>query len=139
MQVFMPYPDFKRSIQCLDYRRLGKQRVEAKQIINILDGVAKPNKNGKIAWVNHPAVKMWDGYSKALKQYHDICITEWVERGYNNNMPLYNVQGIIVYPEWLGRNAVHASHRSNLLRKDYEFYSKYGWVEPITLDYVWVV
>jgi len=32
MQTFLPYADFKESAQCLDYRRLGKQRVEAKQI-----------------------------------------------------------------------------------------------------------
>ena len=35
MQTFLPYPDFVKSAQCLDYRRLGKQRVEAKQILEI--------------------------------------------------------------------------------------------------------
>lgn len=29
MQTFLPYPDFKKSAQCLDYRRLGKQRVDS--------------------------------------------------------------------------------------------------------------
>ena len=33
MQTFLPYPDFKKSLQTLDYRRLGKQRIEAYQII----------------------------------------------------------------------------------------------------------
>ena len=28
MQTFLPYPDFKQSAACLDYSRLGKQRVE---------------------------------------------------------------------------------------------------------------
>jgi len=32
MNTFLPYPDFVKSAQCLDYRRLGKQRVEAWQI-----------------------------------------------------------------------------------------------------------
>jgi hypothetical protein len=44
-----------------------------------------------------------------------------------------------VPPPWLGDEGVHASHRSNLLRKDREFYSKYGWAESDDLPYVWPV
>jgi hypothetical protein len=36
MQTFLPYEDFTLSAQVLDYRRLGKQRVEALQIYNVL-------------------------------------------------------------------------------------------------------
>jgi hypothetical protein len=57
MQTFLPYYSFEESAKCLDYRRLGKQRVEVYQIINILEGKNKTN-----GWVNHPAVKMWIGY-----------------------------------------------------------------------------
>jgi len=28
VQTFLPYPDFKKSAECLDFRRLGKQRVD---------------------------------------------------------------------------------------------------------------
>ena len=38
MQTFLPYKSFKQSLQSLDYRRLGKQRVEAFQILNVLLG-----------------------------------------------------------------------------------------------------
>jgi hypothetical protein len=41
MQTFLPYPDFKKSLQTLDYRRLGKQRVEAYQIIRILKAASQ--------------------------------------------------------------------------------------------------
>ena len=34
MQIFLPYKSFKKSAEVLDYQRLGKQRVEALQIIN---------------------------------------------------------------------------------------------------------
>lgn len=61
LQTFMPHPDFAASAACLDYRRLGKQRVEGLQILNALD------KGG--AWRNHPAVKMWTGYRGALARY----------------------------------------------------------------------
>ena len=43
------------------------------------------------------------------------------------------------YPPWFGNEKIHASHRSNLLRKDPEFYGKYGWTEPDNLEYVWPV
>ena len=41
MQTFLPHPEFDESAACLDYKRLGKQRLEAKTIIDILDGKAK--------------------------------------------------------------------------------------------------
>lgn len=35
MQTFLPYANFEASAKVLDYKRLGKQRVEAKQILEI--------------------------------------------------------------------------------------------------------
>jgi hypothetical protein len=32
MQTFLPYPDFRESLESLDNKRLGKQRVEALQL-----------------------------------------------------------------------------------------------------------
>lgn len=83
MQTFLPYDDFEKTAQCLDYRRLGKQRVEAKQILNILEGKTTTN-----AWKNHPAVKMWSGCENALKLYINTMITEWKKCGYKNTMEL---------------------------------------------------
>ena len=90
--------------------------------------------------MNHPAAKMWRGYEDALKLYYLLAIEEWVERGYNNTMqPLaYNTISL-EFPPWVGNEAFHASHRSNLLRKDPEFYGKYGWTEPDNLAYIWPV
>ena len=45
MQTFLPYPDFKQSAACLDYRRLGKQRVEGVQILKKILG--EKSLNGK--------------------------------------------------------------------------------------------
>ena len=81
MQTFLPYKSFDKSFKVLDYRRLGKQRVEAMQILNVLLGRTKTK-----GWVNHPATKMWKGYENALKQYLNKCIDHWIARGYNNNM-----------------------------------------------------
>lgn len=139
MQTFLPYSSFFTSAFCLDSKRLGKQRVEAKQILNILTGKAKPNKNGYIAWSNHPAVKMWDGYELALAWYHNIVIQEWICRGYKNTMPFEELKGQLIFPPWIGNTKFHASHRSNLLRKNPSHYSKFGWLESPDLPYIWPI
>ena len=130
IQTFLPYPDFRKSLQCLDYRRCGKQRVEAMQVYNTITGKSD-------GWKNHPIVRMWRGYSSALAEYHNAAIEEWVKRGYNNTMKKISVRGKVKYPPWLGNRQFHASHRSNLLRKNLDFYSQYGWKEPVDLPYVW--
>lgn len=145
MQTFLPSPSFMESAQVLDYRRLGKQRVECKQILLAL---------GKTSggWVNHPATKMWRGYEWALASYAAAMCAEWRERGYNDSllpffesiMDTLEADGVDprdprTLPSWLGDDDFHASHRSNLLRKDFNFYSKYNWAEPSDMDYIWPV
>lgn len=132
MQTFLPYPDYVDSARCLDYRRLGKQRVEAFQILKTLRG------EGKMGWRNHPAVKMWKGHEDALAQYMNIMIREWKRRGYKNTMQEVEVASALP-PPWIYSTEICASHRSNLLRKDPEFYSKFGWKEPADLPYIWPV
>ena len=132
MQTFLPYPSFNKSFKILDYRRLGKQRVEAHQILNVL--LERTERPG---WRNHPIVRMWDGYAPALQLYHNLCITEWIKQGYNNNMLLEDITEPIIYPHWLGNKSFHSSHRANLLRKDYEYYSKFSWKEDSSNPYTW--
>ena len=148
MQTFLPYKSFYETALCLDYRRLGKQRVEAKQIIETLEKIkqgittvkTKTGKIRKLGWTNHPAVLMWKGYEDALKEYANVMILRWIEKGYNNSMPFYKIDlQNVKYPEWLGDKKFHASHRANLLRKDFEFYSKFGWTESPDLPYIWPV
>jgi len=43
-----------------------------------------------------------------------------------------------ILPKWLGNENFHASHRSNLLRKKPEFYSKYKWKENSNNPYIWM-
>lgn len=144
MQTFLPYKDFKKSASVLDYRRLGKQRVESYTILKINLGLGKVNKNGKLAWSNHPAAKMWKGYEYALYKYtQDIC-KEWLSRNYKDSIlqkldELPIDKSVIKFPPWLGNEAIHSSHRSNLLRKDESFYNKYKWTESNDLPYVWPV
>ena len=133
MQTFLPLPSMGDSVRCLDDKRLGKQRVEALQILKALRG--EYSKTG--AWENHPATKMWRGYENALGFYKDLCIEEWIRRGFNNTMELNPLPTRFTYPWWLGNEDFHASHRSNLLRKAPEHYDTFGWSESSDLPYVW--
>lgn len=137
MQTFLPYPDFKQSAQTLDWKRLGKQRVEGMQLLKAILGVKKLDGNFYKGWQNHPATKMWLSYPDALKVYTNSMINEWIRRGYKNNMQLYKVPRNYTMPDWLGNEYFHASHRSNLLRKDFNYYSQYGWQEQNDLPYIW--
>jgi len=117
MQTFLPSPSFTESVKSLDYKRLGKQRVEAMQIINILEG-----KQVSKGWKNHPAVKMWEGYTMALKEYANACIDEWISRGYKNTMQKYNLGMIVKYPWYIGNEDFHRAMRARLIEKDKDFY-----------------
>jgi hypothetical protein len=145
MQTFLPYLSYTESAKCLDNKRLGKQRLECKQILLALGVAVGPHKPGKKGWQNHPAVRMWRGYESSLIVY-SVCICgEWRKRGFLDNLgkefvDLYCAIDVPMgRPPWIESEAFHASHRSNLLRKDAEFYGKFGWAEPDDLPYVWPV
>jgi len=137
MQTFLPFFSFARSAECLDNKRLGKQRVEVLQILNVLQ------RGGSGGWVNHPAVRMWRGYEAGLAFYGMIICNEWRRRGFNDTV-LDKIQstylnGSVNLPLWLGDDAFHRSHQSNLLRKDPAHYSKYFPSVRHDLPYVWPV
>lgn len=132
MQTFLPLPDFRQSVQVLDYRRLGKQRVEAWQIYTTITQGSR--------WRNHPAVKMWSNHVPALLHYGAECCKEWINREYRDNMlPGFSALLVPDYdiPPWFGNPLFHSSHRAALLQKDYNWYSQYKWVEEPGINYYW--
>ncbi len=150
MQTFLPYDDFYKSAACLDVKRCWKQTVEAYQIINVLtaDRTTKYDLSGnpidkkKIGWYNHPAVRMWKGYVAALICYYNVFYTQSVNFWGIKTVKLckkVNVHADTPLPWWFGLKEFHDSHKSNLLRKKFDFYSKYSWNVPIDLPYFWPV
>ena len=143
MQTFLPYPDLRVSCVVLDDRRLGKQRVETYQILRALTWPA-------YGWKNHPAVRMWRGFTPALVRYGlDVC-DAWEARGRadatraalltftGGRVPeLADLRRRGQLPPWLGEEAVHVSHRSALLRKDPAYYRRFFPDEPDDLPYAW--
>jgi hypothetical protein len=138
MQTFLPYASFEQSAVVLDRQRLGKQRVEGLQLLRALSGMTK-------GWVNHPAAKMWRGHEWLLFDYTRTICSEWVMRGYTDTCyakvtDLANEHGSMwgdVEPLWLGVEAVHLSHRSNLVRKAPDHYGPLFPDTPDDLPYVW--
>lgn len=133
MQVFCPYPSFEASVACLDPRRLGNQIYrEAKTLI--MGG-----------WPNHPASKIWSPHKRALAKYCLAGLDELTKRGrdYPHHraffMRFLQNEPDTGLPRCIGVEAFHASHRSNLLRKDPTWYGRFGWTEPNDLEYVWIL
>jgi len=141
MQTFLPFPDFQQSAAALDPARLGKQRVEALQMLRAL---VIP----EYGWQSHPAVRMWMGHVPALTMYGLAMVDEWTARGGEDTTrekimefapqaahPDYAAK--IPMPYWLGNPDFHLSHRSRLLAKDERFYaSVFPGTDP-DLEYVW--
>ena len=143
MQTFLPYADFAASARVLDNKRLGKQRVEAIQIMRVLLGISTSS-----GWRSHPAVTMWQGREAALWEYTRAVCDEWMDRGFANTKceeHLNTLAAVLgrdddwsyAYPEWFGNERFHESHRANLVRKLPEHYGQF-WpdVDP-ALPYVW--
>ncbi|WP_433792437.1 MSMEG_6728 family protein [Actinoplanes sp. CA-252034] len=149
MQTFLPFPGFLDSARVLDPKRLGKQRVEA---IQVLRGLIQPG----YGWRHHPAVKMWHGYEEGLVRYGlDMCAV-WVAGGNADTCATTLVTDLRArtdltevrdqaalaatgdLPPWLGDPDLHRSHRSALIRKDAAFYRPvFGPDVPDDLPYVW--
>jgi len=132
VQTFLPLSNFREIAKVLDYRRLGKQRVEAWQILKALRGESK-------GWTNHPAVKMWAGYEPALNSYgREMCL-EWIERGYKDTMlERFVLVEPVLLPPWIGDDRLHVSHQSNLIRKYPEHYTEHFPDVADDLPYFWV-
>lgn len=148
MQTFLPLPSFRRSARCLDNKRLGKQRVECKQILLCLGVGIGEHEPGPTRWRNHPAIVMWAGHELALLVYAIVVCRAWTARGFQDRLTDEFVTAYTRlrptidanrYPPWFGVPAFHASHRSNLLRKDFRHYSRFRWREPTDLPYLWPV
>ncbi|GLJ79088.1 MSMEG_6728 family protein [Microbacterium imperiale] len=140
MQTFLPYASFADSAAALDSPRLGKQRVETLQLL-------RANTVPGYGWRHHPAAKMWRGYLPALVSYGLAMTDAWIAAGHPDTVRPQLVafapevdgvaQADLDLPPWLGDEALHLSHRSNLVRKDPEFYRpRFGDV-PDDLPYVW--
>lgn len=157
MQTFLPYPNFWQSAAILDRERLGKQRVEAFQILKTL------TRGGQ--WRRHPTTLMWELWPEALAIYGGVVCLSWQRRGYKDtvfdklvgwgflqdshakilrelevaqNYRQAQLATLTTMPAWLGWSKFHRSHQSNLIRKAPAIYRPiFGDDVPDNLPYEW--
>jgi hypothetical protein len=115
MNTFLPFPDYEKSARCLDSRRLRKQQVECKQIVEILNGKGS-------GWAHHPAVLMWVGQSNALISYAAEIASECARRGFSTasymaTQAYYDVTKDLGEPWWLRTVDFHYAYQSKLMFK----------------------
>jgi hypothetical protein len=148
VQTFLPYSDFAASAAALDSRRLGKQRVEALQVLR---GLTVPG----YGWRHHPAVRMWEGYEEALVRYGLEVCRVWTGAGRRDSCAatmladfaaLHPRAGVRTQaelgaagelPNWLGEPGFHLGHRSALVTRDPDHYRDLFPDVPAGLPYVW--
>lgn len=128
MQNFQTSTDFCSTAKSLDYRRLGKQRLETADCLAIRLGQPSWMSDKQYALIlkrygNHPAQKMWAGYEYSLIEYGIEICREWCNRGYNGNYEskiaeyyLMLKDWNIIKPHWL-TDGFCSIHRSILLGK----------------------
>jgi hypothetical protein len=133
VNTFVTAPTVEECASNLDNKRLGKQRVEAKQIIDILES------NKVQGFSNHPIVGQWRGFTQALKVYYNAMFDEWAERGFKNEkLSRYQIvqdpklshlvkdpnEIVVMFPAWFFSPIMHLTHKCDLYRKKPEFYGQ---------------
>jgi hypothetical protein len=130
MQTFRPYLDHSRTAYVLDDRRLGKQRVEAKQVAYAILRKMGIIVDGRRGWLNHPVVLKWYNYGRPyladLHRYFEAVVAEWVRRGHVNTLTWADLAPFKVGLE--GRcplsHIEEVEYRRVLLYKEPEWYLK---------------
>ena len=139
MQTFLCFRKHMATAQALDMARLGKQRAEARQILQhlLFDGPMVGNPH---------AYNMWAGWEGHLAFYGMCMAHEWGMRGFRDNTMSW-FKGIIdngdqlhlTPPPWMDNLWMLRSHRSNLVRKMPHYYGELFPNTPENMPYLWPV
>lgn len=118
------------TFEVLDKRRLNKQKIECKQIMNAIDGISS-------AWKNHPIVKSYIPYRKWLGVYYWL-IEEYTSSNSDLLMMLH-------YNKWLWENRpiFHTEEYFNQMKrrlytKDNKLYSLYSELGESDINWYYV-
>jgi len=164
VQTFLPYDNIEKSLICLDDKRLGKQRVEAFQILRLLlqlkncsqiDSNSTTVDKFSRTYKNHPAVLMWEGSEKCLQYYLLTCMRVWSTRktkkgvNFSNQQMQKNVEALKIdslpaltpedYPNWWKNENFFSSHRAMLFKKNPVHYNQFQSDAPKFSDYAWPI
>ena len=116
MQIFIVGSIFE-TCQALDKRRLWKQILEARQIIDILLGKTQ-------AWKNHPVAKMYKDDLEWLLLYLAVFEEYW--KGDLEAAEIISNGAEEIKPKFLHDNSYLENMKKRLFTKDNSFYSQWA-------------
>ena len=126
MQVFICDMSMEKFAAILDDKRLNKQIVEAFQIVE-----------DRLPTLNHPAYLFWKNHKPELRMYMTFLCEEYTKRFGRE----HKCSSVCLSPETKDFSfirdfdIVFLSMKVNLLRKNYDWYSKFFCVNKSVDDY----
>lgn len=116
MQVFIIGTPLETAM-ALDTKRLYKQIIECRQILDAL--------NGKTAWSNHPCVLQYRGYEKWLAAYA-LCLESFVSKR-DMEATISNTYAGMYRPDWHTQEYYDQMKR-RLYTKDPKYYAVWSYL-----------
>lgn len=118
LRTWLPFPDFRLSVQCLADVELKAVRLSAMRLLRCIESGRTPACPSDIS--------LWDGYGEALSLYGFLACTEARVRGYPCKLRPFFARrlpkGDFDLPQWVGDPAVHTAHKVELLRRRPQHY-----------------
>jgi DNA-binding CsgD family transcriptional regulator len=117
VRFYLPYPDFKKSVECLDNRRLTDQTTTIKSIL-------------ENNWTNHPVSLVWRYHrwqlcnfglysADGLRQRNIETDFDWFMH-HRENLPVNSRTDM---PYWFNNPKLHSAHRADLVKHSPELYT----------------
>lgn len=161
IQTWLPHANLLASAAALHPDDLARQRIHNWQLISLLSCYLVSDENlWHCCWREHPLVLQWKNYLPFLMEYNR-AVAKVYNRGSATGgqlMPASQPDPVLTQceelfdaaveagacdaevsfvPGWIGNAGYHASHQSNLVRKNPEFYSNLFPNVTENLKYVW--
>lgn len=143
--LYLPYPDFELSAKVFSSHDLRNQVIQVVDLMEVLHETDKAKKNFDIR-----LTQMWKGYELQLCVYGYTLLEELNSR--NPPMPVNRVvinrlnwhfecandgDFKMEKPPWVGTEAIHRSHRSQLITINSQYYGLIFQTEPDDLPLAW--
>lgn len=119
IEIYLPYEDFQKSLECMDVRTLGNQRIESFQLIKTL--VWDEPKTS----YSSPVEELWKNHTIALVKYYNMSVDLWKEKGFKNTFPKitnFKFPEEISLPECIGNSNFHRAYQIQLLKENRKHY-----------------
>ena len=128
MEIYLPFNDFKKSLDCLEDNQLQKQKQNIKCLVDVIEQLQRQSflGRGKIAWGTNPTTIMWENALPFLKLYYNTSLlvshNRGLQNGQNNVFNLYPITFNGEIPWWFGKENLHLSHQNALVKLNPQVY-----------------